>query len=234
MAGGRIAARATVAAVAVAVSPLQQTLFALGGSPTAASQPQPANDVFEFDPAANTWSGDATHAGAIRAGLPTARFGLGAAWVGRVLFAVDGATGSGGSINPVIFIEDGVLSSLPIETVVWPYKARFGGTVTLNASGTDPQGEALSYAWDVDGDTLYETAGQNPTVSVAGLTPGNHTVRVRVLNTDGGYALGVVTLTVQPAEQVSFVTQPGGGAPAAPCSTHNQACRSLTSTASAI
>jgi hypothetical protein len=78
-----------------------------------------------------------------------------------------------------------------------PYTVTEGGAVTLTASGTDPAGQPLSYAWDLDGDGVFETSGQT-VVLTGGLLDGPRTlaVAVRVTNA-GGFgmtAVGVVTV----------------------------------------
>jgi predicted extracellular nuclease len=76
-------------------------------------------------------------------------------------------------------------NSLPSVDAGGPYSAIEGGSVTLEAQGQDPEGGALAYDWDLDGDGQFETPGQSVTFSVAGLdAPDSHSVTVRV--TDGG------------------------------------------------
>ena len=81
-----------------------------------------------------------------------------------------------------------------------------GQSIALNGSGSDPDGDALTFAWDLDGDLLYETSGQHPTFSAAGLPPGTvRTVRVSVIDPSGAYGLASTTIIVT-----------GGGAPPFP------------------
>src|SRR5262249_13426859 len=94
-----------------------------------------------------------------------------------------------------------------------------GQSVTLNGSGVDPQGGTLSYAWDLDGDLIYETPGQSPAFSAAGLPGGTiRTVRVRVSEGNGSYALASTAVTVTGAARLAFVVQPGGAQVGAPLS----------------
>jgi predicted extracellular nuclease len=77
------------------------------------------------------------------------------------------------------------LNGAPAVDAGGPYVAVEGGSVTLEAQGHDPQGEALAYDWDLDGDGQFETPGQRVTLSLAGVeAPAAHSVMVRV--TDGG------------------------------------------------
>src|SRR5262249_26139545 len=41
-------------------------------------------------------------------------------------------------------------------------------SVTLTGSGTDPDGDPLTYRWDLDNDGVFETLGQSVTLSTAG------------------------------------------------------------------
>lgn len=67
-----------------------------------------------------------------------------------------------------------------------PYTVSEGGSITLTAESTDPEGGVLSYAWDLDGDSVFETPGQSVTFSAAGLDgPSTQVVAVEVTD-DGG------------------------------------------------
>jgi hypothetical protein len=57
--------------------------------------------------------------------------------------------------------------------------------VPLAATGSDANGDSLTYAWDLDNDGRFETTGQSATFSAAALDgPSSHTVRVRVSDGD--------------------------------------------------
>ena len=63
----------------------------------------------------------------------------------------------------------------------------------MSASGTDPEGGALSYAWDLDDNGTFETPGQTATYSAAD-GPATPTVKVQV--TDDGGLSTVASATV--------------------------------------
>ena len=44
----------------------------------------------------------------------------------------------------------------PVADAGGPYAVDEGGSVSLNASGSDPDGDALTYGWDLDDDTPAE------------------------------------------------------------------------------
>ncbi len=71
------------------------------------------------------------------------------------------------------------INSAPSVDAGGPYAVAEGGSVTLSATGSDPEGDALTYAWDLDNNGTYETAGQTVTYS-AGDGPASPTVGVRV------------------------------------------------------
>ena len=45
------------------------------------------------------------------------------------------------------------------------YAVREGGSVALSGSGSDPEGQALAYSWDLNGDATFEVSGQTTSFS---------------------------------------------------------------------
>jgi hypothetical protein len=67
-----------------------------------------------------------------------------------------------------------------------PYTVAEGDAVTLGGSGSDPNGDALDFAWDLDGDGTFETPAASPSFSAAGLDgPSSQTVWLEVTDPDG-------------------------------------------------
>jgi predicted extracellular nuclease len=98
-------------------------------------------------------------------------------------------------------------NSAPTANAGGPYSVVEGGTVTLSATGTDPDGDTLTYAWDLDGDGAFEKSGQSVTFSASGLDgPSSRTVKVRA--TDPGGLAGVASATVNVLNGPPVATAP--------------------------
>ncbi len=89
-----------------------------------------------------------------------------------------------------------------------PYSVNEGSSVTLNASGADPNFDALTYEWDLDNNGSFETAGQS--VSFAGVDgPATQTVKVRATDSRNLSAVSSTSVTVSnlaPIVNASFAT----------------------------
>ena len=53
------------------------------------------------------------------------------------------------------------LNAPPTVDAGGPYSVNEGSSVTLSASGSDPNGDSLAYAWDLDNNGSFETSGQS-------------------------------------------------------------------------
>ncbi|WP_438019872.1 discoidin domain-containing protein [Sorangium sp. So ce315] len=94
-------------------------------------------------------------------------------------------------------------SAVPTVIVGGPYRVATGHTLQLTASGVDPEGDALAYSWDLDGDGTYEASGQSVSFTASSsATPGVQPVRVRVTDPAGNAATADSTVEVwSPVEQ---------------------------------
>lgn len=74
----------------------------------------------------------------------------------------------------------------PTANAGGPYSIAEGSSVVLTGSGSDPDGDPLTYSWDIDNDGSFETAGQNPTFSAVGRDgPSSQTVILKVCDNKG-------------------------------------------------
>ena len=89
------------------------------------------------------------------------------------------------------------LNDAPSVSAGGPYTVAAGGSVQVSAAGSDPNGDALTYAWDLDNNGSFETAGQTATFSAAGLqAPAVRTIRVQVTDTGGLTATAEATVNI--------------------------------------
>ncbi|MCB1188452.1 PQQ-binding-like beta-propeller repeat protein [bacterium] len=73
-------------------------------------------------------------------------------------------------------------------------------TVNFSAFGSvDPDGNIVEYAWDWDGDGLYDAVGESTNASHVYTEPGIFTMRLRVEDNDGGRDTTTLEITVNVA-----------------------------------
>ena len=95
-----------------------------------------------------------------------------------------------------------------------PASVAGGGTVTLDGTATDPEGDTLTYAWTSDGGGSFDDAGALDTTWTApDATDAAQTVMLTLTATDDGAgarsASHTVTVTVEaPAEELAETTVP--------------------------
>lgn len=94
-----------------------------------------------------------------------------------------------------------VTNVAPVADAGGSYNLELGQTATLDGSGSsDPGNDIVEYAWDLDGDGVYETLGA--TVEYTPSTTGNFTIGLQVTDADG--AISSTTAIVEVSEpQVS-------------------------------
>jgi predicted extracellular nuclease len=96
----------------------------------------------------------------------------------------------------------------PTANAGGPYSVPEGGSVTLAATGSDPNGDSLTYAWDLDNNGSFETAGQSVSFGAALLDgPSSYTVKVRATDPLGlsSESSGTVNVTnVKPTVSAVF------------------------------
>jgi len=90
-----------------------------------------------------------------------------------------------------------VIKAPPTVDAGGPYNVNEGGSVMVTASGNDPEGGALTYAWDLDNDGSFETAGQSVSFSAAGLDgPSQRTIRVQATDLQELTAVDEATVNI--------------------------------------
>jgi predicted extracellular nuclease len=73
------------------------------------------------------------------------------------------------------------MNSAPTVDAGGPYTVAEGGSVSVAATGSDSEGDTLTYAWDLDDNGTFETGGQTATFSAATIDgPATRTIHVRV------------------------------------------------------
>jgi len=104
-----------------------------------------------------------------------------------------------------------VVNQPPTAEAGGPYSGDEGSSVIVTASGSDPEGQPLTYAWDLDNDGTFETPGQSATFSAASLDgPSNHTIVVQVTDNSGLMATDQATVNVlNVAPTASFASTSG-------------------------
>jgi predicted extracellular nuclease len=89
------------------------------------------------------------------------------------------------------------LNAAPSVEAGGPYSIVEGSSVLVSAVGSDPDDDPLTYAWDLDNDGTYETAGQSATFSAAGLeAPATRTIGVQVTDPSGLTATDTAVVNV--------------------------------------
>jgi hypothetical protein len=79
-----------------------------------------------------------------------------------------------------------------------PYVVDEGSSTSVTASGDDPEGGAVSFAWDLDDNGTFEAPGRSVTFSAAGLDgPINRTIRVQVSDNCGLSTTSQTTVTIR-------------------------------------
>lgn len=110
----------------------------------------------------------------------------------------------------------------PIAHINGPYTVYVGDALTLDGNGsTDPDGDIVSYMWDLDDEGVFETdAGVQAIFNVSYtyleslrlLINHTYTIHLKVIDNDGlsGIADSTLTIVPKPAVKVAVDIKPGG------------------------
>jgi hypothetical protein len=92
-----------------------------------------------------------------------------------------------------------VVNSPPTANAGGTYQVNEGGSVLLSGTGSDPEGRLLVYAWDLDNNGTFETAGQSVMFSAAeldGFAGSNRILKLQVTDIAGATATSTATVNV--------------------------------------
>jgi len=105
---------------------------------------------------------------------------------------------SAGQVGQLPFVARTLPNAPPIAALAAPAGATTGATVTFDAGGSsDSEGEALRYAFDLDGDGTFELdRGASPVAARSFADPGVRTVRVRVSDPRGAAAVATRSIAI--------------------------------------
>lgn len=96
-----------------------------------------------------------------------------------------------------IKVEPNIQPVTKIETDPDPPVGRLTLDVTFTETHSDEDGEVVWQGWDMDNDGIYEIENQ-PSVSRHYESPGNYTVKSKVIDNEGGIGISSVTAVVSP------------------------------------
>ncbi len=85
--------------------------------------------------------------------------------------------------DPVL-VDLNLTNGAPLADAGGPYSANEGETVALTATGSDPEGGAVTFAWDLNNDGVFETPGAAATFAALD-GAGNYPVSVQVTDISG-------------------------------------------------
>lgn len=106
-------------------------------------------------------------------------------------------------------------TNLPVAEANGPYTAEYGKSVIFSGSGSyDPDGGSIvSYLWDLDNDSQYDdgsgislTKTYDYLVNTLGLSVGQHTIGLKVIDDDNEWAVDTAILNIMPVPEPASVT----------------------------
>ena len=128
--------------------------------------------------------------------------------IDRILIA--GGTDVNGSLDFALMRLNGMISSHTLTVDAGgPYSATEGGSVLVTATGSDSNNDVLTYAWDLDNDGTFETAGQSVNFVVGSQDgPNSFPVTVKASDPSGLFAVATTTIDVANVAPTATFTAP--------------------------
>ncbi|WP_084285637.1 ThuA domain-containing protein [Solirubrobacter soli] len=203
--GGRRRAIATMATALMAMGWSSTALAQSNANPTVAASRTPTGSVrvgvpIQFTAVGTDADGDAlTYAWDFGDGTnsteqnPSKVYTAAATRTATVTVS-DGKGGTGTASLTGIVIQANRNPTIANTTAAAPSAGIAPLAVQFTGAATDPDGHAVSYSWDLDGDGTFETATQNPTTTYN--TPGTQNPVLRVTDAFGGSATRTLPITV--------------------------------------
>lgn len=111
------------------------------------------------------------------------------------------------------------INAPPITAPGGPYHVNEGSSVSLDGSGSsDTDGAITAYAWDLENDNTFETAGNpiNDDATAKDGPAGPFTIRLRVTDNDGTTATATTTVRIDNVAPTADVGGPYTGTPGIP------------------
>jgi N-acetylneuraminic acid mutarotase len=172
----------------LAAGVVNNRIYAIGGNINSGNTSLAT--VEEYNPATNTW----TNCGSACTSMPTARGSLAVGVVSNKIYAI-------GSLTAV---EEGTFSGTlptwnnpPTANAGADRSATVGVSESFTGSGSDQEGDSLSYAWDFNyqnGQFTIDSTLQNPTYTYT--ATGTYTVVLRVTDSKGAWNQDSLTVKV--------------------------------------
>ena len=107
------------------------------------------------------------------------------------------ATDPAGNTSEFCACIEAIDNQPPVVDAGGPYDVDEGGSVMVSATGSDPDEDLLTYAWDLDNNGEFETPGQEVSFPAEALDgPSTRTIRVRATDSGGMTATDEATVTV--------------------------------------
>jgi hypothetical protein len=155
--------------------------------------------VDAYDPTTDSWTADAP--------MQTPRAYFTSVSLNNTVYVFGGWNGS--TLSSVEAFQATVGNTPPTADAHAPYTVAEGGVAQLLGTGNDPDGDSLTYSWDLDNNGTFETIDQNPTFSAAGRDgPDSQIVKLKVCDTAGACDIATTAVAITNVAPVATLNAP--------------------------